>query len=257
VLAPAPDRTDRALASGPIRFARYAYGPNRLGLCGPDDAAALFGEATLGGDDRHLRELARGFDGAYPYLALIARSNGIEDPLAASVVEGYWLGGPLVEAVTPNQLGESLRTRFRPRLRSAVFADLRDAAPAGSKPVHAFHVLDVFPKVGLLRSEQANDVLETMDRCRIRWGRVVERIGDELLVRAVPLELIEGKLALGAPRIERITAFRDGLGFIADVEPGDVVSLHWDWACDVLDGTALERLVTTTVREMEIANRTI
>jgi hypothetical protein len=257
VLAPAPDRTARAPASGPLRFARYAYGPNRLGLCGPDDAAALFGEATLGGDDRHLRELARGFDSAYPYLALIARSNGIEDPLAASVVEAYWLGGPLVEAVTPNQLGESLRTRFRPRLRLAVFADLRDAAPAGSKPVHAFHVLDVFPKVGLLRSEQANDVLETMDRCRIRWGRVVERIGDELVVRAVPLELVEGKLALGAPRIERITAFRDGRGFIADVEPGDVVSIHWDWACDVLDGPALERLVATTVREMEIANRTI
>ena len=33
-------------ASGPVLFARYAYGPNRLGLCGPDDAESLFGETT-------------------------------------------------------------------------------------------------------------------------------------------------------------------------------------------------------------------
>jgi len=35
---------------GPIRFARYAYGPNRLGYCGPDAADELLGEAAAGGD---------------------------------------------------------------------------------------------------------------------------------------------------------------------------------------------------------------
>jgi hypothetical protein len=254
VLAP-PRR--RARPSGPILFARYAYGPNRLGLCGPDDAASLFGEATGGGDERLVRQLARGFEGAYPYLELIARANGIVDPLATQVVEAYWLGGALVEAVTPNQLGESLRARFRPRLRTKTFHELRGAAPSGSRPVHAFHVLDVFPKLGLMRSEQADDVLATMDRCRVRWGRVVERAGDDLVVNAVPLVFVDGKLAFGDPRVERVTAFRDGRGFIGDVATGDIVSLHWDWACDVLDGPTLERLVSTTRRELTIANRTI
>lgn len=252
MLAPPPRRTR---PRGPLLFARYAYGPNRLGLCGPDDAASLFGETTEGGDERQVRELARGFEGAYPYLELIARANGVPDPLSARVVEGYWLGGPMVEAVTPNQLAESMRTRFRPRLRAKVFRELRDAAPAGSKPVHAFHVLDVFPKVGLMRSEQAAHVVETMDSCRVRWGRVLERAGDELAVRAVPLALVGGKLALGEPRIERITAFRDGRGFIGDVAPGDVVSIHWNWACEVLDPLRLERLIATTRRELAIANR--
>jgi hypothetical protein len=238
-------------------FARYAYGPNRLGLCGPEDAAALFGEATEGDDERHVRELARGFEGAYPYLELIAKSNGLADPLGANVVEAYWLGGPLIESVTANQLAESLRTRFRPRLRSKTFQDLQAAAPSGSKPVHAFHVLDVFPKLGLMRSEQADRVLETMDRCRVRWGRVVERAGDDLVVRAVPLTLVAGKLAFGEPRIERVTAFREGRGFVAEVAPGDVISIHWDWACDVLEGSTLARLVATTRRELAIANRTI
>jgi hypothetical protein len=204
-----------------------------------------------------VRELARGFEGAYPYLELIARANRLPDPLSSGVVEAYWLGGPLVEAVTANELAESLRTRFRPRLRAATYRELRDSAPAGSKPVHAFHVLDVFPKVGLMRSEQADRVVETMDRCRVRWGRVVERAGDDLVVRAVPLSLVEGKLAFGEPRLERITAFRDGRGFIGDVAPGDVVSIHWDWACEVLDAPRLERLIGTTRRELAIANRTI
>ena len=32
-------------APGPIRFARYAFGPNRLGYCGPDEAGELFQQA--------------------------------------------------------------------------------------------------------------------------------------------------------------------------------------------------------------------
>ena len=45
--APSPTREPgRPAASGPVLFARYAYGPNRLGLCGPDDAESLFGQTT-------------------------------------------------------------------------------------------------------------------------------------------------------------------------------------------------------------------
>ena len=65
--------------------------------------------------------------------------------------------------------------------------------PAGGKPVHAFHVLDVFPKVGLMRGEQADRVVEIMDSCRVRWGRVLERIEDQLVVNVVPLRLVGGQ----------------------------------------------------------------
>ena len=81
--------------SGPVLFARYAFGPNRLGYCGPDAVEELFGEGTIGGDDGALRELARSFEGAWPYLELIARANGLADPLDRRVVEAYWLGNPL------------------------------------------------------------------------------------------------------------------------------------------------------------------
>ena len=254
---PARAGTRRPEPSGPVLFARYAYGPNRLGLCGPEDAEGLFGEGAEGGDERELRELAGGFDGAFPYLQLIARANAIADPLDRRVVEAYWLGSPLLESVTPDLLGESLRARFRPRLGKRTWDWLKTSAPSGAKPVHAFHVLDVFPKVGLMRAEQADRVLETMDSCRIRWGRVQERIGDTLVVNAVPLVLADGKLAIGPARPERVTGWRDGRGFLGEVDPGDVVSIHWNWACDVLSPDQLGRLVGWTERQLAIANQTI
>ena len=84
--------------SGPVLFARYAFGPNRLGYCGPDAVDELFGEATGGHDERALRELARAFEGAWPYLELIARRNGLSDPLDRRVVEAYWLGNDAARA---------------------------------------------------------------------------------------------------------------------------------------------------------------
>lgn len=252
-----PPRRNAERVPGPVLFARYAYSPNHLGLCGPTDAQSLLGQASEGGDERELRQLAQGFDGAFPYLELIARANGIADPLDRKVVDAYWLGSPLLDAVTPNLLGESLRVRFRPKLGQPTWRWLSSSAPAGSKPCHAFHVLDVFPKVGLMRSEQVDDVLRTMDSCRIRWGRVTARHGDTLIVNAVPLALIEGKLAFGEPRDEHVVGWRDGHGFISDVGPGDVVSIHWGWACDVLDPDQLARLVSFTARELEIANQTL
>lgn len=245
------------VVSGPILFARYAYGPNRLGLCGPDDAESLIGQGSRGEDERELRGLALGFEGAYPYLELIARANGIADPLDRRVVEAYWLGSSLLDAVTPNLLGESLRQRFRARLRGPAWGWMASTAPAGAKPVHAFHVLDVFPRVGFLRAEQAGAVLTAMDSCRIRWGRVVGRVGDELVVDVVPLAMEAGKLRLGTPRPETVAGWRDGMGFLGDVQPGDVVSIHWGWACDVLDGDQAARLIAWTRRELDIANQTI
>jgi hypothetical protein len=243
--------------SGPVRFARYAFGPNRLGYCGPDASRELFQQATSGGDDRTLRQLAHDFEGAWPYLQLIAGANGIADPLDHRVVDAYWLGNDLLTGVTPAQLGRSLEARFRPRLRNASWRWLAAAPGAGAVPVHAFHVLDVFPKVGLLRGGELDNVLKVMDSCRIRWGRVLERDGDWLVVSTVPLDLVEGKLALGTARPERIRAWWDGASFLEAAAPGDTISIHWDWACERLSPEQLASLVGWTRRELGVANKSI
>jgi hypothetical protein len=243
--------------SGPVLFARYAFGPNRLGYCGPDAVDELFGEGTLGRDDGALRALAGAFEGAWPYLELIARANRIADPLDRRVVEAYWLGSPLLDAVAPSDLAQSLATRFRARVAPGEWPWLAAKVGDGAAPVHAFHVLDVFPRAGLLRSGVADDVLAVIDSCRIRWGRVLERDGAWLVVDAIPLELRAGLLRLGDARPERVEGWRDGRAFVDGVEPGDVVSIHWSWACDRLDTGSLRRLVAWTRRQLEVANRTL
>jgi uncharacterized protein DUF6390 len=244
--------------SGPLLFARYAYGPNQLGYCGPDAAAELFGEATgARADERALRELAAQFEGAYPYLRLIAEANSVADPLDARVVEAYWLGNGLLSGVPPRLLGDSLDGRFRRRLRGDGWRWLAQKPSAGAVPVHAFHVLDVFPRLGLMRSGEAERVLDTMDACRIRWGTVLERDGDWLVVDAVPLAMVDGKLKLSRPRAERIRGWRDGAGFVDGVEVGDKVSLHWDWACERLSPSRLAALQAWTKHELGMANQTI
>jgi hypothetical protein len=244
-------------APGPIRFARYAFGPNQLGYCGPDEAGELFQQATLGHDLARLRDLAGQFEGAYPYLSLIAESNGIVDPLDAAVVEAYWLGSPLLDRVRVPDFGRSLEVRFRPRLRADAWRWLGSKPEAGAVPNHAFHVLDVFPRLGLLRTGETDRALEVMDACRIRWGRVLERDGDALVVSAVPLALVEGRLRLGEPRPERIRGWIDGTGFVEDACAGDVVAIHWDWACERLDARRLVALQASTLAEIRLANQTI
>jgi hypothetical protein len=252
-----PVRPGAPPATGPVIFARYAYGPNRMGYCGPDAVEELFGEGSTGGDERALRELARSFEGAWPYLELIARSNGIADPLDRKVVEAYWLGNSLLDGVGGGNLADSLARRFRPRLRPEGWRWLASKPQAGAVPVHAFHVLDVFPRIGLLRSGAVDRALEVMDSCRIRWGRVLERDGEWLVVNVVPLALIAGRLALGSARVERVQAWRDGASFVDGVEAGDVISVHWSWACERLTAGQLGRLVAWTRQELAVANTTI
>ena len=238
-------------------FARYAFGPNRLGYCGPLDATELFQLAVDGRRQYDMRVLARQFEGAWPYLELIARSNGRPDPLDPEVVEAYWLGNELQERVRPMDLGTSLQARFKPRVRPDDWRWLAGKPVAGAKPVHAFHVLDVFPRVGLLRSDRVDDVLKGIDGCRVRWGRVIAIDGDWLVAAVVPIRLINGRLVLAPPEIERVQAWQDGAGFIDRIQPGDVVSVHWSWACERLDRRRLSNLSGWTRRQLDLTNRTI
>jgi hypothetical protein len=241
--------------AGPILFGRYAYPPNRLGLCGPADAPRLH-DGAIAGADQELRELARGFEGAFPYLQLIARENRVEDPLRRDVVEAYWLGNALTERVGPRALHRDVGERFRGRVDRRDWAWLELAVGGGSHPVHAFHVLEIFPRAGLMRGGEG-PILETMDACRIRWGTVVSVETGQLLVAASRLVMVEGRLTVGPSQLEMVQAWQDAAGPLGGAAEGETVSLHWGWACDRLDGRQLQGLMAWTARALDIANRAI
>lgn len=241
--------------AGPARFARFAYPPNLLGHCGTDDHDGLWGYASAQlAPDRGLRELAATFDGAWPYLTLLAGAAGTDDPLADAVVEAYWLGGPLLDRVALHDWGWHLRDRFGPRLGGEGQRAV-DGATAGGRPNHAFHVLCVYPWVGLLRSGLVDGPLHVLDRCRVRWGTVQSVVGGQAVVRSRLLAWDGGRLRLGAPALEEATLAVDGDGLVDTVAPGDTVALHWDWVCERLEPRALRALVTETAHHLALANR--
>jgi hypothetical protein len=238
---------------GPVLFARYAYPPNALGYCGPADAAGLYGAAAEGSDLRLLRHLATGFEGAWPYLELIAAANRIADPLDARVVEAYWLGNRLARRVPPALLVASLDERFA-RRSGMRFESLVGAVPAGGIPQHSFHVFAVYPWVGLLRAGRGDAPLHVLDQCRIRWGRVEAVAGDWATVRSRGLEFDGSRLSLGPERSEHVRNGLGGADLIDPLTPGDTVALHWDWVCDRPSASALRWLRYCTARNLAAVN---
>ncbi|MGQ0607278.1 MAG: DUF6390 family protein [Chloroflexota bacterium] len=238
--------------AGMLRFIRYAFMPNRLRYCGGDDNRTLLEYAVEGATDPDLSPMLRRFTGAMPYLELIARSNGIADPFDSRVVEAYWIGNRLLERVEVRQLYDDMLARFGSRLTGRMREIVLAKAPAGARPHHSFHVLDVHSRVGELAHS-----METLDGCRVSWGRVAEVDGAELIVERPPLELREGALVIGAARRERVLRQVEGHGFADGASIDDWVSLHWGWACEVLSEPERRSLERWTQHHLSVANQTI
>jgi hypothetical protein len=234
-------------------FARYAYPPNERGFCGSADHRELLDYGAAGVVDPGLRQIARSFTGPWPYLKLIAGAAGIADPFDHRVVEAYWIGNDLLDRVDMARFGNALMDRFR-RVAGASWGHLAEAVPAGAVAHHSFHVFGVYPWVGLLASYRGGHPLHILDRCRIRWGRVVAVEGDQVVVRFQPLTWDGATVGLGAPELETATRSIEGTGFVPDLQPDDWVALHWGWVCDRLTRRQVVNLRRFTHRQLEITN---
>ena len=169
------------MTSGPSLFARFAFPRTRSGTADRRTRSS-YSKSRRRGADREISALATAFDGAFPYLQLIAGTNGIDDPLDSRVVEAYWIGNRLLEGGAP-WMGASLDERFR-RRAGRHWGSIEAAIPAGAVPHHSHHVFGVYPWVGLLREGSVQEPMHVLDRCRIRWGSVVAVDGDRVLISA-------------------------------------------------------------------------
>jgi hypothetical protein len=228
-------------------FGRYAFPPNVLGYCGPADAGLSEGLISAEAS-AELERVVKQFEGAWPYLELIGGCTG-RDPLDAKVVEAYWVGNELLDRIDMLTWGNSLDDRFRDR-SAGRWSALSDGIVDG-RPNHAFHVFCVYPWVGLLKSGYASHALEVIDRCRIRWGRVVEVSGTQVTVESQPLTWNGEMLSLGLLRKERVRQPVSGPGCAV----GDSVALHWDYVCDVLSSTQVGYLMSQSQLHLDLVNR--
>jgi len=238
-------------------FAQYAHAPNALGYCGPTGSAALVAAATGSPPVAAALEVAavaQRFSGAWPYQRLLAAMAGVADPLDPLVVRGYWTGNATSAAVDPAELGARLLAELAPQAGHYWTHLTADLLPEAA-PSHAFHVLGVYPWSRLLGV--GPEPLGVLESCRVAWATVEEVLGDELVVTGPRLEYdaatdaTPAALRLGEPVARRVRHLLEGRAFVAGLAPGDVVAVHWDFACDRLTPDEAQDLVAQTTWQLD------
>ena len=239
------------MQDGKLLFAKYAFRPNQLGYCGGPDSDGLLEYVIEGESDAGLDALIRKFEAAYPYLRFIANSNSIEDATDPRVVQAYWLGNELLDRVDMKAYYDFVQDRFAPRIPKRLQKYVLGKVPEGALPHHSFHVLDVSMRTGALAEH-----IDSLDRCRISWGKVVDLSVDTADIEYSPLVIIEGRLALGEPVRRTVSVSASGRGYHSGLKVGDLVTVHWDWICDVVQPQQAHRLEALTRFHIKLANQT-
>lgn len=241
---------------GLLRCSRYAFGPNRLHYCGPDANREMFAYLEHDASDPGLERILQAFRTMYPYLKLIAGSNGIRDPFDERVVEAYWIGNRLLDNIEMKTLYHHLidGQEIKKRIGAKSFALVEEKIRQGAVPHHSFHVLDIWKRTGHLEREHT---LESLDACRVSWGTVEVVDGPSITVETEPLVIRESKLALGAPICKTITRSLAAEADIDALKPGDLITLHWNVPCEVVTSQHVRALKHYTLRHLTLANQTL
>jgi len=234
---------------GPEMFARYAYAPNALGFCGPPLGATL-----RDGSIEDVRLAATQFSGAWPYLQVLAKMTGISDPLDYRLVESYWLGGGVGSGLDPDDFVDALLAIIGPkasRYWGHLTADLAGEAAAN----HCFHVFGVYPWTRFLGRGMDEHPLSVLDNCRISWGTVVSRAGDDVEVMCQRLVWDGHALALSEPSVCLLDVWADGYSAVPDVAVDDQVAVHWGRLCGRLQPEQVRALAETTDRQLRVTSQ--
>ena len=243
--------------NGILFHAKHAFMPNLLGYCGPDERGRIQQGLEEGKSGKDLVKALQKFEAAYPFLKLIAKSTR-RDVFDYSVPEAYWIGNGLLGKVSgPDFYAFShhdLKRRDN-RVVKDLFRKLDGAAP----PHHSFYVMSTYatsavPDGPSLSNESAKKVGELVDNCRISWGRVKRVQKGELQVESRPIVVEDGRLELAPPKIKVVRYNPDVRPFGA-VKQGDVVSIHWDYACDILTSRQVGNIARYTAADLALVNR--
>jgi len=223
-------------------------------MCGPDAHQEIAAYIGVGQSDQKLEEHLGKFRTMYPYLKLIAESNGIADAFNPLVVDAYWIGNKLLDRAGGKELYDyfSDTYRLKRRVGAPFFSSVTEEIRGGALPHHSFHVFGIWKGAERIDDER---MLETMDSCRIGWGRVVAVSGPFLTVETRPLVLRDGMLALGEKTIRRITRQLNATSDILDIVLDDMVTMHWGVPCEVISAKQARSLERYTELSISVINK--
>ena len=241
---------------GILRCSRYAFGPNRLHYCGPDANKEIAEYIKRSETDLGLAHLMKQFQTMYPYLKHIASVNHIRDPFDDRVVEAYWLGNKLLETIERkvfyNHLVDDHKIPKKTGRKS--FELVKDKIRMGAVPHHSFHVLDIWKRTGNLQIEHT---LESMNECRISWGKVTKIDGPYIYANVEPLSYESGRLLIGAPINKKMVRRLESTYDIEQIKPEDIIAIHWSVPCEIINEQQLKALKYYTGLHIQLANQTI
>lgn len=234
----------------------FALMPNRLGYCGGPDQRELRDYYVDGRSDPGLTRLLHRFEGAMPYLRLIAGANGIADPLDPGVVEAYWLGNDLLERTDLQAFYQSLAARFKGRMTPRALDWLLTKVPSGALPHHNFHVFETY-----MRTDTMPAGLDTLEQCRIAWGTVISTTAQQVIVLTRPLLWnatgTGDRLVLGEPVARTLVRHLEGHTALPGLTTGDLVAIHWGWVAARLTPSQAATLERQTRHHLALANQTL
>jgi len=241
---------------GTLRCSKYAFGPNRLHYCGPDQNKEIFSYIEEEKSDRGLVALLSQFETMYPYLRHIAEANEIKNPLDDRVVEAYWLGNVLLEKIPKQKfythLLDSLHLKDKFGLKTFNF--ITNKLDTGALPHHSFHVLDIWKRGGYSDREHT---VESMGECIVTWGKIVSVSGPFIIAETEPLIYKDKKLSLGPSVQKKFTRQLESDYDIEQLKQGDLVSIHWGVICEKITPEQFRNLKKYTLRHISLANETI
>ncbi len=236
---------------GIARCSRYAFGPNRLHYCGPDASQEIYAYMHNNSSDKRLEQLMTQFAVLYPYLQLIASSNGISDPFDRRVVEAYWLGNSLLDTISSQQFYRHLDETLdiKKRFGTSGARETYDKLPQGALPHHSFHVMHIWRRSGNVAE---NHSIDSIDKCCISGGQVITIDGPKLTIKRKPIILKEDSLVYGDPIEEPVVRRLDDDNYFDDVQIGDWITIHWDFPCEIVTEQEVQQLERYTEKTLAL-----
>ena len=231
--------------------------PNFLGYCGPDDRGRILEGLQEHRKDEAMVSTLKQFEAAFPFLRLIARSTG-KDVFDYSVPEAYWIGNGLLEKVTSPEFYKFSHHELSgkdPREVRKVF----EKAGRTALPHHTFYVLSTYASSSIadgpnVSNLAARKVSQLMDDCRVSWGKVKKVEGKSLLVEYRPVALKDGSIVPSDWRSKKVT-YDPAVRPFDRVRAGEDVSMHWNFACEILSPRQVRNLEKYTKVDMVSANK--
>lgn len=244
------------IMDGILRCSRYAFGPNRLHYCGPDANAEILAYIRDGSSDPGLQKIMSAFNTLYPYLQLIARANNIRDPFDERVVEAYWIGNDLLDNVGRQDLYRNLTEEheLKKKLGLNSFAKLENKIKQHAVPHHSFHVFNVWRRTGNMAIAHT---LESMDSCRIGWGKVLSIDGPTITIESEPLIEDRGIFLLGKMQKKKLTRKLESTDDIEQLKVDEIVTFHWGVPCEIITEKQAAILKKYTIQNIAFLNQGI